>query len=319
MRRDALDEWCKGTITALNMAMCGDADLRALAIERLHLFEEARGRLSADQQKILAADQNGWAMSYPQGCGLRADVPPPLPLQPSVKECLANAGRERLVYLRDYRPSMTSGAATSPAANNPSTGAPSTQLTPVANNPATAGPAAPLTPTADNPAPGSPSAPPTPAASAAPPGASPASPTVGATDRTASQVPAATSPPANSQPAAPLSSQPPAKQTLPANPATTGTIQSAPPQEAETRPSPVAQSPTAPRLVPSAKSPTADLKAVPSPAPQAAIPGIAGIGAIALAAMIVGLWIGGMLQRQRDRRAPKAERDVASSASPWPP
>jgi hypothetical protein len=110
-RGDGLDQWCQGSITALNIAICTDNDLRAGAVQRLHAFDDAKARLPADQQKTLAADQNGWAISYPQSCGLHADVPPTLPLVPSVKECLAHAGQARLAYSRSYG---------TPAAANPS-------------------------------------------------------------------------------------------------------------------------------------------------------------------------------------------------------
>jgi uncharacterized protein YecT (DUF1311 family) len=108
-RGDALDTWCKGQQSALNIAVCSDAELRALAIDRLHAFDDARARLAPDQQKVLIADQNGWAMSYPQGCGLNGDAPPTLPLAPALKNCLAQAGRERLQYLQTYRGAEAKG------------------------------------------------------------------------------------------------------------------------------------------------------------------------------------------------------------------
>ena len=130
-RGDALDAWCKGSTTAINIAVCGDNDLRALAIERLHAFDDASVRASADQRKALTGDQNGWAMSYPQACGIHANEQPPQPLPPSVKECLMRAGRTRLDYLRAY--------ATPAAANgNAATNAPA-PATP-ANPPATPSP-----------------------------------------------------------------------------------------------------------------------------------------------------------------------------------
>jgi hypothetical protein len=101
-RGDQLDEWCKGMTTAINFAVCGDDELRKLALERLRAFNEANARLSPDQHKVLAADQNGWALSYPQACGLTVAEPPVLPLASSIKECLAGAGRKRLAYLRSY-------------------------------------------------------------------------------------------------------------------------------------------------------------------------------------------------------------------------
>jgi hypothetical protein len=101
-RGDQLDAWCKGKTMAINFAVCSDIELRGLAIERLRALNEARTRLSPHQQKVLLADQNGWALSYPQACGLRVAEPPALPLAPSIKECLADAGRKRLSYLSSY-------------------------------------------------------------------------------------------------------------------------------------------------------------------------------------------------------------------------
>jgi uncharacterized protein len=99
---DALDPWCKKPATALNVAVCSDPDLRALAVDRLHAFNAARSRLAADQQKELAADQNGWAASSAASCGLSDDAPPALPLDPTLKDCLTDAGRARLAYLQTY-------------------------------------------------------------------------------------------------------------------------------------------------------------------------------------------------------------------------
>ena len=121
-RGDQLDEWCKGKTTAINFAVCSDDELRKLALERLRAFNEANARLPADQQKVLTADQNGWALSYPQACGFSTATPPALPLASSVKECLADAGRKRLSYLRSYglaaatdAPSPAAGATANPA------------------------------------------------------------------------------------------------------------------------------------------------------------------------------------------------------------
>src|SRR6202030_2846259 len=97
-RGDLLDPWCKPAATPLNVATCGEDDLRALAIERLRAFDNARSRLSWEQQKALAADQNGWALSVAQACGLKPNVAPELPLDPALKACLARAGKERLGY-----------------------------------------------------------------------------------------------------------------------------------------------------------------------------------------------------------------------------
>ncbi|HTW53182.1 MAG TPA: hypothetical protein VME45_14925 [Stellaceae bacterium] len=102
VRGDVLDQWCRGSTTALLTAICGDDKLRDLAVQRLYAFEEAKGRLNPDQQKTLIADQNNWALSYPQTCGLNADVQPSLPLAPPLHDCLEKAGRARLQYLKDY-------------------------------------------------------------------------------------------------------------------------------------------------------------------------------------------------------------------------
>lgn len=101
-RGDALDPWCEAPTTALNVAICGDADLRALAIDRLHALYAARARLAWDQQKQLVADQNGWAATSAASCGLKDDAPPTLPLDPTIKNCLTDAGRARLAYLQAY-------------------------------------------------------------------------------------------------------------------------------------------------------------------------------------------------------------------------
>ena len=69
-RGDGLDEWCKEVTSGSIVAMCSDNELRALAVERLRAFNAASSRLPPDRQKILAADQNGWALSYPQRCSL---------------------------------------------------------------------------------------------------------------------------------------------------------------------------------------------------------------------------------------------------------
>jgi hypothetical protein len=134
-RGDGLDQWCQGSITALNMVICTDNDLRAEAVQRLHAFDDAKARLTPDQQKTLAADQNGWAMSYAQSCGLQPDTPPALPLAPSVKECLAQAGQQRLAYLRSYGTATASNPAT-PTANAGSPASIPEPVAPAAGTPA---------------------------------------------------------------------------------------------------------------------------------------------------------------------------------------
>jgi hypothetical protein len=122
VRGDVLDQWCRGSTTALLTAICGDDKLRDLAVQRLYAFEEAKGRLNPDQQKTLIADQNGWAMSYPQTCGLKPDVQPSLPLAQPLEDCLEKAGQARLLYLKDYGLPDAEKAAAAPAA--PATPAP---------------------------------------------------------------------------------------------------------------------------------------------------------------------------------------------------
>jgi uncharacterized protein YecT (DUF1311 family) len=99
---DALDDFCKTVTLAGTIALCSDRELRALAIERQKAFDEARSRLSPAQQKALLTDQNGWVKTYPQACGLGSDVPPSLPLAPAIKDCMAQAGRARVAYLKAY-------------------------------------------------------------------------------------------------------------------------------------------------------------------------------------------------------------------------
>lgn len=187
-RGDALDAWCRQVKSGSVAAMCSDNELRAAAIERLRVFDQTLSRLPSDQQSALVADQNGWAMSYPQGCGLWANVLPTLPLSPEIKECMVKAGQARLAYLRAYgmpagTPSPASPeakAAAPPAAPQvPQPQAnPAVQLPAAVPAPAVAAnaPAAPETPPA--PAPAAPaSAKPTPStAAASQPAASPAAP-----------------------------------------------------------------------------------------------------------------------------------------------
>ena len=140
-RGDLLDPWCRSATTAINVANCGDADLRALAIERLRAFDQARSRLSWDQQKALAADQNRWGASLAETCDLDSDEPPSLPLDASAKDCLVREGRSRLALLQAYgaatagpNPAPTTTVAIPPA----TTATPATQ--PPQPQPASAAP-----------------------------------------------------------------------------------------------------------------------------------------------------------------------------------
>lgn len=99
---DVLDEWCKTVSLPSSIAICSEPELRDLAIERQHAYDEAKAKLTPEQQKALLGDQNGWVKSYPVSCGLSLNVPPPLPLAPAIKNCMAQAGRARIAYLRGY-------------------------------------------------------------------------------------------------------------------------------------------------------------------------------------------------------------------------
>lgn len=111
---DGLDDWCAEVKLPSSVAICSDPELRSLMIERQRAYDEARSQLTPDQQKALLADQNGWVRSYPRVCGL-GDAPPSLPLATSIKNCVAEAGRARIAYLKAYSvtsaaPSETNGA-----------------------------------------------------------------------------------------------------------------------------------------------------------------------------------------------------------------
>jgi uncharacterized protein YecT (DUF1311 family) len=244
-RGDQLDEWCKGKTTAINFAVCSDDELRKLALERLRAFNEANARLPPDQQKVLTADQNGWALSYPQACGLATAEPPALPLASSVKDCLADAGRKRLSYLRSY--GLAGAKETPPAAAAPPAAAP----------PAIASPAATASPAA---LPAQPEAPPPDSGVAA-----------------KSSNPAIRIPPAQQNQAATSTEAP-----------------SGAPARQEAKPA-------------ANDRPTASDK----PSTSSAIPGTVKIGALLIAALVVGVWLGGGLRRWRgpdrgDRSSPTA-------------
>lgn len=97
-----LDDWCAQVTVPSSIAICSDPELRALAIERQHAFDEARGRVGEARYGVLVADQKAWVASYPRACGVMPDTPPQLPLSPPVRDCMANAGRSRIAYLRAY-------------------------------------------------------------------------------------------------------------------------------------------------------------------------------------------------------------------------
>ena len=97
-----LDDWCAQVTTPSSIALCSDAELRALAIERQHAFDEARARVGEPRYGALLADQKAWVASYPKACGVASDVTPSLPLAPEIRDCMARAGRARIAYLNLY-------------------------------------------------------------------------------------------------------------------------------------------------------------------------------------------------------------------------
>lgn len=101
-KADILDGWCSQAKLPSSIALCSDPELRALAIERQHAFDAARARVGETRFPVLRADQNAWVASYPRSCGLAPDAPPPIPLPPQVRDCMASAGRTRIVYLNAY-------------------------------------------------------------------------------------------------------------------------------------------------------------------------------------------------------------------------
>lgn len=285
-RGDLLDEWCKGPTTAINIAVCGDEQLRGLAIERLRAFDEARRRLGPDQQKALAADQNGWAMSYPQGCGLPSNTMPASPLAASVKECLAKAGRERLAYLRAYG---TAGAgATSAGATGPtSQPAPQpSQLTAAAIAPFERGAQSQTLATSPSNAP-----------VAQPPQASAQSPTVPQNTGTSPQSTTASQPSAASG-SPPAQTPKPVQTAQPAPTAAPAAAQTPPPASAATPPAALHETPAL-------KSATSQ------PAPGNGMPewgtwrGNAVLAAIAIGVFCIGLWVGAAARGRRRGRGPE--------------
>ena len=99
---DPFDDWCKAVRLPSSIAICSDPELLELTRGRQHAYDEAKAQLSPDAKKALLADQNAWVKSYPAACGLEQDRPPELPLSPAVRECMAQAGRARIIYLRAY-------------------------------------------------------------------------------------------------------------------------------------------------------------------------------------------------------------------------
>ena len=110
---DGLDDWCAQARLPSSIATCSDGNLRALVLERQRAYDEARARFNPEQQKALLADQNGWVHSYARTCGL-TDLPPSLPLTPVIKDCMAQAGRARIAYLKAYGRTSTPESETGP-------------------------------------------------------------------------------------------------------------------------------------------------------------------------------------------------------------
>ena len=105
---DVLDGWCTQVKLPSSIAICSDPELRALTIERQQAFSAARGRVGEVNYPKLLTDQNAWVASYPKACGISPDIPPPLPLSPRLKTCMAQAGRDRIAYLNAYGTSTIS-------------------------------------------------------------------------------------------------------------------------------------------------------------------------------------------------------------------
>jgi Superinfection immunity protein len=137
-RADQFDEWCKTVKLPSSIIVCGDPELRALAIERQHAFEAAQAGLSPDQQRELLADQNGWVKSYAAACGAPQGAPPPNPVPDSVKACFMHASEKRIAYLRGYGAGISGGTSAGQAAlpgapaSDPSRNAPGTPMPPAA-------------------------------------------------------------------------------------------------------------------------------------------------------------------------------------------
>lgn len=97
-----LDEWCAQVKLPSSIVICGDPELRTLAVERQQAFDSAEAGLNPDQQRELLADQNSWVRSYATSCGVPRDAPAPNPVPASVKACFKRAGEARIAYLRAY-------------------------------------------------------------------------------------------------------------------------------------------------------------------------------------------------------------------------
>ena len=109
---------CSGITLPSSMVICSDPDLTRLADERQQIYNEARSRLTPDQQNALWEDQKAWVRSYATACGAPPDNPPPIPTPPSLIECFKRSAETRAAYLRTYG---VSGSAASSSAAPPST------------------------------------------------------------------------------------------------------------------------------------------------------------------------------------------------------
>jgi uncharacterized protein len=62
---------CSGITLSSSIVICSDPDLTRLADERQQIYNEARSRLTPDQQNALWEDQKAWVRSYATACGSR--------------------------------------------------------------------------------------------------------------------------------------------------------------------------------------------------------------------------------------------------------
>jgi predicted aspartyl protease len=109
---------CSGITLPSSIVICSDPDLTRLADQRQQIYNEARSRLTPDQQNALWEDQKTWVRSYAAACGVLPDNPPRTPVSPSTIECFKRSAEARANYLRTYG---VSGNATSNFAAPPST------------------------------------------------------------------------------------------------------------------------------------------------------------------------------------------------------
>jgi uncharacterized protein len=108
---------CSNITLPSTAVICGDPELRRLAAERQHAFNEAMARLDPAQRQELLADQIGWVITSATACGVPLDRPAPNPVPAAVKQCFDQVGRARIAYLRAYDvPLAATSAARLPSA-----------------------------------------------------------------------------------------------------------------------------------------------------------------------------------------------------------